>query len=387
MMRKKLIPFSKPWFTKKEEREIIDTIRTGWITSGPKMVQFEKEFASYIGTKYALSTASGTAALHLSLLALEIGTGDEVITTSFTWAATANVIVNIGAKPVFVDIDKITHNIDHKLIEAKITSRTKAIIPVHFAGLPCDMNSISQIARKNGLYIIEDAAHALGSMYNGKKIGALSDLTCFSFHPIKNITTAEGGMITTNRDDLAEKIKLLRFHGVTKDAWSRYSESTRDNFLYDIILPGFKYNMTDLQASLGIHQLRKIEKFIQKRSYCASIYNRFFSEIEEIIKPYPGDENMRHSWNLYTIKINPKKTKVSRIEFMRKLKQRNIGSGIHFLALHLSSYYQKLGYKRGDLPNTEFISDNIVTIPLYPQITDGELKYVALSIKDILTNR
>lgn len=385
MKRKTFLPLSRPSFSKKEEIDIIKVLRTGWITSGPKVSQFEKDFAIYTGVKHAISVSSGTAALHLALLALGIKSQDEVITVSFSWAATANVIVNVGAKPVFVDIDTQTHNIDTELIENKISCRTKAIMPIHFAGLPCDMYKISKIAKKYKLYVIEDAAHAIGTIYNNKNIGCLSDLTCFSFHPIKNITTGEGGMITTNNDNLAEKLKLYRFHGVTKNAWQRYSAAGKINESeYDIILPGFKYNMTDLQACLGIHQLKKLNGFIKKRAFLARIYDEGLTNNKKIILPAKANNSSRHSWNLYTIKINSQKTSISRAEFIDKLREKNIGTGIHFPAIHLSSYYQKNYPIKDKLLNTEFVSANILSLPLFPKMKKANIEYVVKSINKIL---
>lgn len=380
--RKTFLPVAIPDIGEEEINEVVDSLRSGWITTGPKTKRFEEEFANYIGCKHAIAVSSCTAALHLSLVALGIGKGDEVITSPLTFASTANVIVHCGAKPVFVDIDENTYNLDPKKIESAITSRTKAIIPVHYGGQPCSMDEIIRIAKKHNLKIIEDAAHATGAIYNGRRIGTIGDTTCFSFYAIKNLTTAEGGMITTQDDALAEKLRLYSLHGMSKDAWKRYSSA--GSWYYEILYPGFKYNMTDLQAALGLHQLRKLNKFIAKRKELVSLYNHFLKDAPEIILPKEMPE-ISHAWHLYPIRLADHKLSVERNKFIELLREKNIGTTVNFIPVHLHPYYkQTYGYNEGSFPVAEKVYQNIITLPLFTKMTADDVKYVADSIKEII---
>lgn len=383
MRRNEFLPFSKPTIGKEEIDEVIDSLKSGWITTGPKTQQFEEDFKKYIGCRYALSLSSATAGLHLSLMALNIGKDDEVITTSMTFAATINQIELRGAKPVFVDIDLDTLQMDVTQIESKITPKTKAIVPVHFAGQPCDMDIIYKLASKYNLHVVEDAAHAIGTEYKGEKIGRNSEIAVFSFHPIKNITTGEGGMVVTRDEEIAEKIKLLRFHGISKDAWKRYT--SKGSSQYEVLMPGYKYNFMDIQAAIGIWQLKKLDAFIESRRKQAKYYNEAFRDISEIIPLSPVKYPVKHAWHLYIIKLELEKIKVNRNEFISLLKEENIGTSVHFEAIHLQPYYRNTyGYKEGNFPKTEYASERIISLPLYPLLTQKDQDDVVEAIKRIL---
>lgn len=382
-IRSDFLPFSLPSIGKEEEKEVIDTLRSGWLTRGPKTARLESMFKDYIGCKHAICVSSCTAALHLSLAALGIGKGDEVITSPITWPATANVIVHTGATPVFADVDRETLNIDPLKIEKKITSKTKAIIPVHMAGRPCDMDKISKLAKGHGLHVIEDAAHAIGACFKKKKIGTISDFSCFSFYPIKNITTAEGGLVTTDNDEWAEKIRMYSLHGVSNDAWKRYDRSFKGSC--EVIYPGFKYNMSDLQASLGLHQLPRLNNFIEERKVICQQYNGAFRDIEEIIIPkfsqYAG-----HAYHLYIIILDIDHLKVLRDEFVNALKKENIGAGIHFKSLHIQPYYKNtFKLKDSILPNALYLSERILSLPMYPKMTQYDVDTVIKAVKKLIT--
>lgn len=378
MERKKFLPYCQPHIGKEEIKEVVDTLKSGWLTAGPKTMKFEKSLVKYIGAKYAIAVNSCTAALHLSLVALKIGRGDEVITTPFTFASTANVIVHVGAKPVFVDIKRDTYNIDPEKIEGAITSKTKAIIPVHYAGQPCDMKAIQEIAEGHNLHIIEDAAHAIGAEYENRKIGILSDATCFSFYATKNMTTGDGGAITTDNKELADKIKILRLHGMSKDAWKRYS--SKGNWYYEIERCGFKYNMMDMQAALGIQQLRKLDRFIEIRRKYAKIYTKELGEIDGVITPHEKS-NIKHVYHLYPILLE----NYNRDKFIEKMKKANIGCSVHFISLHLHPFYKKaFGFKKGDFPNAEWVCAREVSLPLYPKMKVEDVRNVVKAVTNVL---
>ncbi|MEK6826213.1 MAG: DegT/DnrJ/EryC1/StrS family aminotransferase, partial [Nanoarchaeota archaeon] len=341
-----------------------------WIGTGPRVSNFEGLFKNYIGSEYAKALNSCTAGLFLSLKVAGIKEGDEVITSPLTFASTANVIYHCGAIPVFVDVNKDTMNINAGLIEKSITKRTKAIIPVHFAGRPCEMDKILEIAKKHNLIVIEDAAHAIESKYKGKKIGNIGDLACFSFYATKNVVTGEGGMVTTNKKEWAEKIEILALHGLSKGAWQRYSDKGFRH--YEVVHPGYKFNMMDLQAALGIHQLKRVESNLIKREKIWRRYDEALSELP-LTTPSPVDKSIKHGRHLYTILLNLDKLKVNRNEFQEALHYENIGTGIQFIALHLHKFYKEnLNYKRGAFPNAEFISDRTISLPLSSKLTDQD---------------
>ena len=380
------VPFYRLELSEDEIKEVNDTLRSGWIGTGPKTKKFEEEFKKFIGSEYALAISSCTAGLHLSLIIYGIKNGDEVITTPLTFSATANVIVHTGAKPVFVDVERETGNISPSHIESAISNRTKAIIPVHLYGMPCDMDKIMEIAKRYGLKVIEDAAHALGAIYKGKKIGTIGDATSFSFYATKNITTGEGGMLTTNDINIAERVEIMRLHGLSRDAWKRYVESTGEH--YEVLLPGFKYNLTDIQASIGIHQLRRFNELQKRREEIWERYDEEFSGMEEIelLQSVPPDGSS-HSRHLYTILIKTEKLKVTRDEFVKELNKNGVGTGIHFVALHLHSFYREVhGYRRGMFPNAEYISDRTISLPFFPYMKDEEVEYVIKTVKKVILN-
>jgi UDP-4-amino-4,6-dideoxy-N-acetyl-beta-L-altrosamine transaminase len=380
------IPFHKPSIGEEEISEVVDTLHSGWLTTGPKTKLFEKKICAYIGCKHAIAVSSCTAGLHLSLVAAGIGNGDEVITTPYTFASTAAVIIHVGARPVFVDIKNDDFNINPINIRKAITKNTKAIIPVHFAGNPCEMEEILSIAKKYNLIVIEDAAHAIGAEYNEKKIGNIGDITVFSFYAIKNLTTGEGGMITTNNKRFADKIRMLSLVGISKDAWKRYT--SEGSWYYEVQYAGFKYNMTDIQASLGIHQLKKLDEFIIARRQYAQLYNSAFKPIHEINTP-TVKKNTRHAWHLYVIQLNNHKFFMGRNKFINVLKEKKIGTSVHFIPLHLHPYYKKKYlYKTGDYPIAERKYSNAISLPLHPNLTKDDLEYIIYEIKKtILTAR
>jgi len=382
-LRARFLPFSIPTIEDDEIAEVVDSLKSGWITTGPKVKRFEEEFRSYVGAPYAVPLSSATAGLHLALLALNLGPEDEVITTPMTFAATVSMIVRAGAKPVLADIEPGTLNIDVNKVRAAITERTKALMPVHFAGQPCDMDAIFALAKEHGLAVIEDAAHAVGTEYKGKRIGSLDTLSVFSFHPIKNITTGEGGMVCTRVETLAEEISLMKFHGMSREAWKRYESSGTPN--YDIMLPGFKYNMMDIQAAIGIHQLAKLDRFIAKRTEIARFYNDAFAAVEEVLTPVCVPYEHRHAWHLYTPLIRIEKLAIDRDRFMEELKRLNIGTGLHFKAVHHHPYYRRtMAIAEGKLANADYASDRILSLPLFPAMTMDDTKDVVDAVKDVI---
>ncbi len=381
-IRKEFLPYGKQSLDKREINEVIDTLKSDWITTGPKMRLFEEKFRNYIGSKYAIAVNSGTAALHISTSAIDINPSDEVITSPLTFVASANCIVYRGGTPIFADIKRDTYNIDPEEIKKRITPNTKAIIPVHFAGQPCEMDEIFEIAEENGLYVIEDAAHAIDAEYKGEKIGNLSDLTIFSFHPVKNITTAEGGMVTTNNDELYEKLLMYRTHGISKDAVKRFGKS--GGFYYDMQYLGYRYNLSELHAALGIHQLDKLNSFQKRRRKIVEMYNNELPKIEGIHIPFKK-EDVKHSWHIYVIQLNLESLKVDRDQIFKALRAENIGVNVHYIPVHYHSYYkEKFNLSKGILPNVEWIFPRILTIPLHHSMTNKDVEDVINALKRVL---
>jgi UDP-4-amino-4,6-dideoxy-N-acetyl-beta-L-altrosamine transaminase len=380
-VRGDFLPFCLPDIGEEEIEEVAQTLRSGWITTGPRTKRFEQLFAEYIGTRHAIAVNSCTGALHIALAAAGIKPGDEVITSPLTFCSTANVIVHLGGKPVFADIGE-DYNIDPSEVERCIKPATKAILPVHYSGQPCQMDEILTCARKHNLLVIEDAAHAVGAKYRERMIGTIGDATAFSFYAIKNITTAEGGMITTGDDELAEKMQLLSLHGINRDAWKRYA--SEGSWYYEVIYAGYKYNMTDIQAALGIHQLAKLERFLEVRRRYAATYSEAFAEMPEIQTP-TTNADVRHAWHLYTIQLDPERLAINRAQFIEALRAENIGTSVHFIPVHLHPYYrQKFGYKRGDFPNAECAYDRIVSLPLYPKMSEEDVGHVIAAVGKIV---
>jgi dTDP-4-amino-4,6-dideoxygalactose transaminase len=382
-MRATFLPFSTPTIDEDEINEVVDSLKSGWITTGPKVKRFEDAFKAYVGAPYAIPLSSATAGLHLTLLALGIKKGDEVITTPMTFASTVSMVILCGATPVLADIEPGTLNIDPAKIREKISPRTRAVIPVHFAGQPCDMDPIITLAREHGLTVIEDAAHAAGTEYKGRHIGSLDTISIFSFHPNKNITTGEGGMVCTADEALAEEIALLKFHGMSREAWKRFAASGSAN--YDILMPGFKYNMMDIQAAIGIHQLPKLDRFIETRTGIAERYNREFADVAELALPAYAPYAQRHAWHLYTPLVRIEMLDINRDQFMDELKRRNIGSGLHYKAIHHHPYYRDhLGIADDDLPMASYASERILSLPLFPRMTEDDVADVVTAVKEVI---
>lgn len=376
------IPFCRPYITDNDIREVVGVLKSNWIGTGPKTQEFEELFREYIGCDYAIALNSCTAALHLALIALGIGPGDEVITTPMTFAATANVIEHVGARPVFVDIEPSTLTIDTIKIEDKVTRMTKAILPVHFAGHPAEMGKIEKISKAYRLSVVEDAAHAIESKYNGRKIGAISDFTAFSFYATKNITTAEGGMLTTRNRKMYEKIRILSLHGMTKDAWKRYSHRGIVSH-FEIFKPGFKYNMFDLQAALGINQMRNIKRLYERRKQIYKLYKKELSAVDGLSLPVERGDIV-HSYHLFIVLLELAKLKISRDKFRTLLEERNIGTGVHYISLHKQPFYKKkYGLKDSDFPVASTVSDRTLSLPLYNGLKDEEVMYIIECVKDI----
>ncbi len=386
--KKPFLPFSRPLIEEEDIREVTDTLRSGWLTTGPKTRQFEREFAAFVGAKHAIAVNSCTAALHLALEAVGIGEGDEVITTPMTFAATAEVIRYFNARPVFVDIDPVSMNMDlaelEKAVKAGVKGgRLKAILPVHFAGYPCNMDGIRALAGEFGLKVVEDAAHAFPAYYKDRIIGSNGDITCFSFYATKNITTGEGGMVATNNGEWAERIRVMSLHGISKDAWKRYT--SEGNWYYEIVAPGYKYNLTDIASSLGLAQLRKAGRLWKGRREIALAYYEAFRDIPGIVPPaMPLEEGTRHSWHLYVIKIDSKRLSIDRNSFIEELKNRGIGTSVHFIPLHIQPYYSETyGYAPQDFPRAYEAYTKMLSLPIYPRMSAGDVTRVIEAVGEI----
>ncbi|MEK7665052.1 MAG: UDP-4-amino-4,6-dideoxy-N-acetyl-beta-L-altrosamine transaminase [Patescibacteria group bacterium] len=370
---KKFIPYGHQWIDNEDIKNVVRVLKSDWLTQGPKVEEFEKAVAKYCKAKYGVAFSSGTAALYSAYSAAGIKTGDEVITTPLTFAATSNMIAILGGKPVFVDIYKDTLNIDPKKIEKKITSKTKAIAVVDFCGHPCDYDEIFKIARKHKLLVIEDASHAFGAEYKNKKVGSFADMTVLSFHPVKHITTGEGGMALTNNKNFYEKLKIFRNHGIIK-------KPENGRWYYEIENPSFNYRLTDIQCALGLSQLKKIDKFLKKRKEIAKKYDGAFKNIKEII--IPKEKNYAKSaWHIYTVQVRAK----DRRRIFEELQKMGIGCQVHYMPLHLHSFYKnKFGYKKGDFKEAEKYYERAITLPLFPKMTNKEVQFIIKSVKKIL---
>lgn len=370
-MSEEFLPFSRPWISQEAIDDVVNCLKSGWLATGPRVAEFTEALKEYFQAPYVLPLTSATAGLHLALLALNLEPGDEVITTPMTFVATLNSIVLAGAKPVLVDIDPRTFNMDMDLVEQAITDRTRVILPVHFAGLPVDLDPLMELANQYGLRIIEDAAHAIGAEYKAKTIGSFGDIQVFSFHPNKNMTTGEGGCVVTRDAQLAEQIARLRFHGIDKQAWNRYAKNGSQD--YEVVLPGYKYNMMDMQAAIGIHQLRALDGFVLRRNQLAERYREALSDWPQWTLPIQPSYDHLHAWHIYTPLINEDAAGMDRALFMQAMKDRNIGTGLHYHAAHLYPYYrQAFGFNPGDFPHAENVGERIISLPLFPSMTDGE---------------
>lgn len=383
--RETYLVFGAPQINDEEIGEVVDSLRSGWLGTGPKVATFEQMFADYTGATHAMALNSCTAGLHLSMLVAGLGPGDEVITTPMTFCATVNTIIHAGATPVLVDCDRETQLIDPQRIEDAITPRTRAIAPVHFAGRPCDMDAISDIAQRHNLIVIEDAAHAIETVYKGKKIGNISHFTCFSFYVTKNVITGEGGMVTTNNPDYADKIKMYALHGMSRDAWKRFSDDGYKH--YQVLFPGYKYNMMDLQAAIGIHQLQRTAENLQRRNQIWQIYDEAFADLPIGLPNSLNEQGSVHARHLYTLMIDQERCGLTRDQFMERLHRLNIGTGVHYLGVHLHSYYrQRFGHDKAAFPNATWISERTVSIPLSPKLTDLDVQDVITAVTTVLKN-
>ncbi len=384
-VRETFLPFGVPCLGDEESNEVLDTLQSGWIGTGPKTVKFEQMLAEYAGARYAVTVNSCTAGLFLSLLVSGVGPGDEVITSAMTFGATANVIVHCGARPVFADINPSTLNIDPVQIEKAITPRTKAILPVHFGGLPCDMDAIGALATEHNLIVVEDAAHAIGARYHGKMIGGMGHLTNYSFYPNKNMTTGEGGAIMTDSDEIVEQLQVYRLHGLSRHAWQRFA--SKRLMLSDVMVPGYKYNMTDLQSSLGIHQLKKLENFLATREQYAALYDEAFATRDDVrLQPRPSNiAEDRHALHLYTLVLNPDSFRVPRNQILEALLAENIGAALHYRALHMHPYYANtFEYQPDDYPNAACVGEHILSLPLSPKMTTQDVADVITGVERVL---
>jgi dTDP-4-amino-4,6-dideoxygalactose transaminase len=381
-MSSQFIPFHIPEIGDVEIESVVETLRSGWLTTGSKVKRFEEDFSKYLGCSHAVAVNSCTAALHLALDAIGIHDGDEVIVPTMTFTATAEVVLYFKAKPVLVDCQRDTLNLDPNQIAAAITPKTKAIIPVHFGGQPCNMEPILKIAKAHKLHVIEDAAHALPASYEGKKIGTIGDITCFSFYATKTITTGEGGMATTENSEWAERMRMMSLHGISHDAWKRYTKE--GSWYYEVLCPGFKYNLTDIAAAIGIEQLSKCTEFWKARKRIAYVYDKCFADLPEIQIP-SCQPNLEHAWHLYVIQLNLERLKISRNQFIEALREKGIGTSVHFIPLHLHPYYRnKFGYKPEDFPNASAVYDQIVSLPIYPKMTEADVESVIGAVSKIV---
>jgi dTDP-4-amino-4,6-dideoxygalactose transaminase len=364
-----------------EIAEVVDSLRSGWITTGPKTRLFEDQFRAYTGAPHAIAVSSCTAALHLSLAAMGIGPGDEVIVPTLTFCATANVVAHLGATPVLTDVDR-SGLLTPDAVQQAITARTRAVIPVHFAGQACEMDGLRKAAQEHGLRIVEDAAHAVGAEYRGERIGQTGEAVAFSFYATKNMTTGEGGMITTTDPALAERMRRIALHGMSRDAWKRYSET--GSWYYEVLEPGYKANMTDIQAAIGIHQLRRLDGFIQRRQQLAALYHERLSRFAELELPEELP-NRSHVYHLYPIRLNPELLSGDRALFIEELKRKNIGASVHFIPLHRHPYYRDSGkYEQHQFPEAERIYSGSLSLPLYPRMSDADAETVCESVAELV---
>lgn len=381
-VREKYLPYAQQWIDEEDIKRVSDVLRGDYLTTGPSVREFEQNIAEYTGSKYAVAVSNGTTALHCACFAAGIGPGDEVITTPMTFAASSNCVLYQGGTPVFADIKSDTYNIDPEDIERKITSRTKAIIPVDFTGQPTELDEIRRLADKHNLVMIEDAAHALGATYKGGNIGTVSDMTEFSFHPVKHITTGEGGVITTNSKEYYERVLLFRTHGITRNP--SLMTKNEGGWYYEQLELGNNYRITDIQCVLGMSQLKRLGSFIARRKEIVKRYNEAFKNLEGIITPYQRQE-CDSSWHLYVIQLELEKLKVCRKEVFDALKAENIGVNVHYIPVHYHPYYQKLGYKKGICPNAEKLYERIITLPLFPKMNDKDVSDVIEAVYKVIS--
>jgi dTDP-4-amino-4,6-dideoxygalactose transaminase len=376
------LPYNQPDITEAEIEAVAETLRSGWLAPGPRVKAFEAAFQAYTGAKHAIALDSATAGMHLALMTMDIGAGDEVITTPTTFAATVNVIIHTGATPVLADIDVEDYCIDPAAIERAITPRTRAIMPVHHGGSACRMDAILALARKHSLRVIDDAAHAIGTEVGGRQVGAQSDAAVFSFYPTKNVTTGRGGMLVTNDDAVAERCRLLALHGMSNDAWDRYTD--RGSWSYRVLAAGYNYTMSDFQAALGHAQFARVDEFQSKRRALAERYNERFAAVPEIVRPIERD-GTTHAWHLYVIRLHREMLTIDREAFISELKQRGIGASVHFIPIHHHPYYRETyGWAPGDFPASDHAFETMISLPLYTRMSGAEVDRVVTAVEEIV---
>jgi len=379
---KLVVPFHRPSIGEEEIAEVVDTLRSGWLTSGPKVDRFQREFAAAVQARHAVALNSATAALHLALEAVGVRAGDEVVIPAYTFAATGEVVTYLGARPVLADCRADTFNLDASTIEPCLTSRTKAIVPVHIAGQVCDMEPILELARSRGLFVVEDAAHALPATYKGRSVGTIGDVTAFSFYATKTITTGEGGMVTTEREDYAARMKQMSLHGLSGDAWNRYT--ARGHWYYEIVEFGFKCNMTDVAAAMGLRQLEKMSAFHRRREQIARRYSDAFGDLDTCSTPRDAGLGI-HAWHLYILELNLAALRASRNDVLDRLREKGVGTSVHFMPLNLHPVYQRTyGYEPGQFPTAEAVFDRACSLPIYPGMTDGDVAHVVDAVRTTL---
>jgi dTDP-4-amino-4,6-dideoxygalactose transaminase len=379
-----VVPFHKIDVGEEEAQAVANAVRSGWLTMGPQTIEFENKFASYVGADHAVAMSSCTAGLHLALEALRIQPGDEVIVPTTTFTATAEVVTYLGGVPVLADINPATLNLDPQDALRRITARTKAVIPVHYGGQPCDMDEIHEIAERHHLHVIEDAAHALPASYRGTRVGAISGITVFSFYATKTLTTGEGGMVATNNEAHANRMRLMRLHGIGRDAWKRYT--AEGSWYYEVQEAGYKYNMTDVQAAMGLVQLQKADRMSSARYRIALKYNQAFADIEQLEIPAVMSDR-ESSWHLYPLRIHPEMLRITRNDFIAALKEAGVGTSVHFIPLHLHPYYAKrFGYRPGDLPRAAREYDRYLSLPIFPTMSESEIQYVIERVQEIVNS-
>jgi dTDP-4-amino-4,6-dideoxygalactose transaminase len=375
------LPYNRPDIGEEEIAAVVETLRSGWITTGPRTRRFEEEFARVAGARYALALNSATAALHLALDAAGVGPGDEVITTPITFAACANVIVQQGATPVLADVSADDLNIDPEQVERRITGKTKAVMAVHYAGQPCRMDELLDICRGRNLFLLEDAAHATGAKYRDRPVGSIGDATAFSFYATKNLTTGEGGMLTTNRPELEERARIMTLHGMNRDAWKRYDRG--GSWYYEVVAPGYKYNLSDLQAALGLVQLARLDEMNARRTYLAGRLSDALRACEAVELPSARPE-VHHVWHLYVVRLRTEMLKIDRATFIEELARRGIATSVHFIPIHYHPYYREgFGFRAGDYPVAEGSYERMISLPLYPTMTEEDIDRVAEAVIEV----